>query len=68
MSAWEICAVVTAGLGTGAINAVVGSGTLISFPTSNGRREDLQTRTGFAGLLLADVRMADSRAESRIER
>lgn len=33
MSFWEALAIAIAGLGAGAINAVVGSGTLITFPT-----------------------------------
>lgn len=33
MSFWEAIAIAVAGLGAGAINAVVGSGTLITFPT-----------------------------------
>ncbi|NLU83171.1 sulfite exporter TauE/SafE family protein [Rhodococcus sp. HNM0569] len=33
MDAWEIVAIAAAGLGAGAINALVGSGTLITFPT-----------------------------------
>ncbi len=33
MSTWELLAVLLAGVGAGAINAVVGSGTLITFPT-----------------------------------
>ena len=33
MSTWEVLAVLAAGLAAGAINAVVGSGTLITFPT-----------------------------------
>ncbi|MFW0782968.1 sulfite exporter TauE/SafE family protein [Gordonia sp. CPCC 206044] len=33
MTAWELLAVFAAGIGAGAINAVVGSGTLITFPT-----------------------------------
>lgn len=33
MSLWEALAIAVAGLGAGAINAVVGSGTLITFPT-----------------------------------
>lgn len=33
MSFWEAVAIAIAGLGAGAINAVVGSGTLITFPT-----------------------------------
>ncbi|ASR05353.1 sulfite exporter TauE/SafE family protein [Gordonia rubripertincta] len=33
MSTWELFAVLLAGVGAGAINAVVGSGTLITFPT-----------------------------------
>ena len=32
MSGWEMVAVVAAGLAAGGINAVVGSGTLVSFP------------------------------------
>ncbi|MBA4023759.1 MAG: hypothetical protein C0482_15485 [Gordonia sp.] len=33
MSIWEVVAILFAGVGAGAINAVVGSGTLITFPT-----------------------------------
>lgn len=33
MSIWEVLAILFAGVGAGAINAVVGSGTLITFPT-----------------------------------
>jgi uncharacterized membrane protein YfcA len=33
MSIWEVVAILIAGVGAGAINAVVGSGTLITFPT-----------------------------------
>ena len=33
MTTWELLAVLLAGVGAGAINAVVGSGTLITFPT-----------------------------------
>ncbi|MYR07280.1 TSUP family transporter [Gordonia sp. SID5947] len=33
MTTWELLAVLAAGVGAGAINAVVGSGTLITFPT-----------------------------------
>lgn len=33
MSPWELVVVLLAGIGAGAINAVVGSGTLITFPT-----------------------------------
>lgn len=33
MSIWEVVAILLAGVGAGAINAVVGSGTLITFPT-----------------------------------
>ncbi|GAA1463619.1 sulfite exporter TauE/SafE family protein [Williamsia maris] len=33
MSIWEVVAILVAGVGAGAINAVVGSGTLITFPT-----------------------------------
>lgn len=33
MSAWEIVAVLLAGMAAGGINAVVGSGTLVTFPT-----------------------------------
>ncbi len=33
MSTWELVAVLVAGVGAGAINALVGSGTLITFPT-----------------------------------
>lgn len=33
MSVWEVVAILIAGVGAGAINAVVGSGTLITFPT-----------------------------------
>ena len=33
MSAWEIVAILTAGMAAGTINTVVGSGTLITFPT-----------------------------------
>ena len=33
MSAWEIVAILLAGVGAGTINTVVGSGTLITFPT-----------------------------------
>lgn len=33
MTPFELCAVAVAGVGAGAINAVVGSGTLITFPT-----------------------------------
>ncbi|MEE3853398.1 sulfite exporter TauE/SafE family protein [Gordonia sp. LSe1-13] len=33
MTLWELFAVLVAGVGAGAINAVVGSGTLITFPT-----------------------------------
>ncbi|OLT44258.1 hypothetical protein BJF87_06370 [Gordonia sp. CNJ-863] len=33
MSTWELFAVLLAGVGAGAINAIVGSGTLITFPT-----------------------------------
>ncbi|AZG46486.1 sulfite exporter TauE/SafE family protein [Gordonia insulae] len=33
MTTWELLAVLVAGVGAGAINAVVGSGTLITFPT-----------------------------------
>ncbi|MEP9417110.1 sulfite exporter TauE/SafE family protein [Gordonia sp. VNQ95] len=33
MSTWELMAVLAAGFGAGAINALVGSGTLITFPT-----------------------------------
>ena len=33
MTFWEMAAVLLAGVGAGAINAVVGSGTLITFPT-----------------------------------
>ena len=33
MAPFELCAVAVAGVGAGAINAVVGSGTLITFPT-----------------------------------
>ena len=33
MSTWELLAVLLAGVGAGAINTVVGSGTLITFPT-----------------------------------
>ncbi|MGW7514546.1 sulfite exporter TauE/SafE family protein [Streptomyces sp. NPDC054796] len=32
MTVWEMCAVLAAGLGAGAVNTVVGSGTLITFP------------------------------------
>jgi uncharacterized membrane protein YfcA len=32
MTAWEMVAVAAAGLAAGGINAVVGSGTLVSFP------------------------------------
>ena len=33
MELWEVAALLAAGIGAGAINAVVGSGTLITFPT-----------------------------------
>lgn len=33
MSAWEIVVVIAAGLAAGTVNAIVGSGTLITFPT-----------------------------------
>lgn len=33
MSAWEIAGIILAGLGAGTINTIVGSGTLITFPT-----------------------------------
>ena len=33
MSMWELIAILAAGVGAGAINALVGSGTLITFPT-----------------------------------
>ncbi|GII88429.1 UPF0721 transmembrane protein [Sphaerisporangium siamense] len=33
MTAWEVAAILAAGLAAGAINAVVGSGSLITFPT-----------------------------------
>src|SRR6188472_1676121 len=33
MELWEVAALLAAGLAAGAINAVVGSGTLITFPT-----------------------------------
>ena len=33
MTGWESLVIVLAGLGAGAINALVGSGTLITFPT-----------------------------------
>src|SRR3954467_4333153 len=33
MELWEVAALLAAGIGAGAINAVVGSGSLITFPT-----------------------------------
>ena len=33
MNGWEAVAVIAAGMGAGAVNAVVGSGSLITFPT-----------------------------------
>lgn len=33
MSIWEICAIILAGLAAGTINTIVGSGTLVTFPT-----------------------------------
>lgn len=57
MSVWEVVAILIAGVGAGAINAVVGSGTLITFPTlvSFGFAPVTATMTNAVGLVAGGV-------------
>jgi uncharacterized membrane protein YfcA len=57
MSIWEIVAILFAGVGAGAINAVVGSGTLITFPTlvAFGFAPVTATMTNAVGLVAGGV-------------
>ncbi|MCK0516101.1 sulfite exporter TauE/SafE family protein [Williamsia sp. DF01-3] len=57
MSVWEVVAILIAGVGAGAINAVVGSGTLITFPTlvAFGFAPVTATMTNAVGLVAGGV-------------
>lgn len=57
MSIWEVVAILLAGIGAGAINTVVGSGTLITFPTlvAFGFAPVTATMTNAVGLVAGGV-------------